>query len=33
CMTQAMLETDVPPDLRVRLEQSFFQTADHMRNR
>ncbi len=33
CMTQAMHETDVPADLRERLEQSFFQTADHMRNR
>ena len=33
CMRQAMLETDVPAELRERLEQSFFQTADHMRNR
>ncbi|UFS56233.1 group II truncated hemoglobin [Comamonadaceae bacterium M7527] len=33
CMRQAMIETNVPPPLRERLEQSFFQTADHMRNR
>ncbi len=33
CMTQAMVDTDVPQVLRERLEQSFFQTADHMRNR
>tara|TARA_B110000259_G_scaffold27518_1_gene29019 strand:+ start:224 stop:640 length:417 start_codon:yes stop_codon:yes gene_type:complete len=32
CMTQAMVDTDVPQVLRERLEQSFFQTADHMRN-
>jgi hemoglobin len=32
CMTQAMVDTDVPQVLRKRLEQSFFQTADHMRN-
>ena len=33
CMTQAMQETKVPQDLRERLEQSFFQTADWMRNK
>lgn len=33
CMSQAMAETNVPPELRERLTQSFFQTADHMRNR
>jgi hemoglobin len=32
CMDQAMGETDVPADLRVRLKESFFQTADWMRN-
>ena len=32
CMTQAMVDIDVPQVLRERLEQSFFQTADHMRN-
>lgn len=32
CMDQAMAETDVPPDLRERLNKSFFQTADWMRN-
>lgn len=33
CMDQAMQETQVPEDLRVRLKQSFFQTADWMRNK
>lgn len=32
CMAQAMVETGVPEDLRQRLEASFFQTADWMRN-
>jgi hemoglobin len=32
CMDQAMQETGVPEDLRTRLMQSFFQTADWMRN-
>ncbi len=33
CMDQAMSETGVPDDLRNRLNVSFFQTADWMRNR
>lgn len=33
CMDQAMVETGVPGDLRTRLNASFFQTADWMRNR
>lgn len=33
CMDQAMGETGVPDALRIRLRQSFFQTADWMRNR
>ena len=33
CMDQAMRETAVPEPLRERLNQSFFQTADWMRNR
>ncbi len=33
CMAQAMRETGVPADLQTRLQQSFFQTADWMRNR
>ena len=33
CMDQAMLETGVDPVLHERLNQSFFQTADWMRNR
>ena len=33
CMAQAMSETGVDPLLRERLQQSFFQTADWMRNR
>lgn len=33
CMAQAMSETGVDPVLRERLQQSFFQTADWMRNR
>jgi len=33
CMDQAMGETGVPEGLRARLRNSFFQTADHMRNR
>ncbi len=32
CMDQAMRETEVPDDLRLRLNGSFFQTADWMRN-
>ncbi|HEX5698823.1 MAG TPA: hypothetical protein VFX90_09255, partial [Rhodoferax sp.] len=32
CMDQAMLETGVPQELRERLNKSFFQTADWMRN-
>jgi hemoglobin len=32
CMDQAMGETGVPDDLRVRLKASFFGTADWMRN-
>jgi hemoglobin len=32
CMDQAMQETGVPEDLRLRLGQAFFQTADWMRN-
>ena len=32
CMDQAMQETGVPEDLRARLKDSFFQTADWMRN-
>jgi len=32
CMDQAMAETGVPGDLRERLNQSFFKTADWMRN-
>lgn len=32
CMDQAMAETGVPAALRQRLQQSFFQTADWMRN-
>jgi hemoglobin len=31
-MAQAMAETGVPQPLRARLEASFFQTADWMRN-
>lgn len=33
CMDQAMGETGVPEGLRARLRDSFFQTADWMRNR
>jgi len=33
CMDQAMGETEVDPALRARLKQSFFQTADFMRNK
>ncbi|WP_280192645.1 group II truncated hemoglobin [Delftia sp. PS-11] len=33
CMDQAMGETGVPEDLRVRLKASFMNTADWMRNR
>ena len=33
CMDQAIAETQVPPDLRARLNQSFMNTADWMRNR
>lgn len=32
CMDQAMGETSVPEALRARLRESFFQTADWMRN-
>ena len=32
CMAQAMQETGVPADLQTRLNASFFQTADWMRN-
>ncbi|MDB5874669.1 MAG: hypothetical protein JWQ07_4111 [Ramlibacter sp.] len=32
CMEQAMTETGVPEALRTRLKDSFFQTADWMRN-
>lgn len=32
CMNQAMAECNVDEDLRVRLAQAFFQTADWMRN-
>ena len=32
CMNQAMGETGVPGDLRTRLRESFFKTADWMRN-
>ncbi|MDD2918265.1 group II truncated hemoglobin [Rhodoferax sp.] len=32
CMDQAMVETGVPPELRERLNKSFYQTADWMRN-
>jgi len=32
CMDQAMGETGVPEALRTRLKNSFFQTADWMRN-
>jgi hemoglobin len=33
CMNQAMEEVGTAPELRQRLNQSFFQTADWMRNR
>jgi len=33
CMDQAMGETGVPDELRARLRESFFQTADWMRNK
>ena len=33
CMTQAMREQALPPDLIERLAQTFFGTADWMRNR
>jgi hemoglobin len=33
CMNQAMVELGVAEDLRLRLVQAFFQTADWMRNR
>jgi hemoglobin len=32
CMDQAMGDVQVPPELRARLRESFFQTADWMRN-
>mgnify|MGYP000113605357 FL=1 len=32
CMDQAMAETQIDDTLRARLKQSFFQTADFMRN-
>jgi hemoglobin len=33
CMNQAMVEEGIDEDLRMRLVQAFFQTADWMRNR
>ena len=33
CMSQAMIEVNVPATLKVRLDQAFMQTADWMRNR
>jgi truncated hemoglobin YjbI len=33
CMNQAMVETGVDEALRARLNTSFFQTADWMRNK
>jgi hemoglobin len=33
CMEQAMVEQGVAADLRARLREAFFQTADWMRNR
>jgi hemoglobin len=33
CMDQAMAETDLDPELHRRLNDSFFKTADWMRNR
>ena len=33
CIDQAMTETQVPAELRERLKNSFFQTADWMRNK
>ena len=33
CMDQAMTEVGLDPALQTRLQQSFFQTADWMRNR
>ena len=33
CMDQAMAETQLPEALRTRLKNSFFQTADWMRNK
>jgi hemoglobin len=33
CMVQAMEEVELPQDLRARLTQAFFKTADWMRNR
>jgi len=33
CMNQAMQETEVDADLQKRLSESFFQTADWMRNK
>jgi hemoglobin len=32
CMDQAMGEVGVPEELRIKLRESFFQTADWMRN-
>ena len=32
CMDQAMLETQIDPALRLKLRESFYQTADWMRN-
>lgn len=32
CMAQAMAETGVPPELAERLKESFYKTADWMRN-
>ncbi|MEO8154034.1 MAG: group II truncated hemoglobin [Rhizobacter sp.] len=33
CMKQAMVETELDPALVARLEESFFKTADWMRNK
>jgi hemoglobin len=33
CMKQAMVETELDPALVTRLEESFFKTADWMRNK
>jgi hemoglobin len=33
CMKQAMTEVELDPALAQRLDEAFFKTADHMRNR